>query len=179
MDNITLRKTQTFDNSGNWTHNLQTAWCPEHLCAWDGHQSLHSAKGLQNPLQKSSWQQLLKGSTQCAAINTLDWKILLSQFFPWLQIGGHHADNSEDQEVHHTLTGEQGWAETFSPSDLKMDESLFTPRAQGQNICDTTGTSHQKWGGKRKFDTLLGNYISRSVVQEICLNYSSLSFNIK
>lgn len=80
-------------------------------------------RAFQNPLQKnSSWQQLLKGSTECAGINSLHWKILLPQFFPWLQIGGHHADNSADQEVLHPLKqGNSAGQKPSAPAKLGMD----------------------------------------------------------
>lgn len=136
-------------------------------------------RAFQNPLQKnSSWQQLLKGSTECAGINSLHWKILLPQFFPWLQIGGHHADNSADQEVLHPLTGEQCWAETFCTCKAR-DGPCSHPGHKDRTSMTEQGQQVRNGGKKRRFDTLAGNYISRSVAQEIYLNYTGHSFNIK
>lgn len=62
MDNVTLKKTPILPTrGGNWTHNLQTAQCPEPLCAWDGHQCLPSAKGLPKPTPE---EQLLTAAAQ-------------------------------------------------------------------------------------------------------------------
>lgn len=135
-------------------------------------------RGFQNPLQKnSSRQQLLKGSRECAGINSWDWKILLSQFCHWLQIGGHHADNSADQEVHHPLTREQCRAETFCT--CKAREGPCSHPGHKDTTFMTEQGHQVRNGGKKGFDTLVCNYISRSVAQEIYLNYTSHSFNIK
>lgn len=150
---------------GNWPYNLHTVPKGTYVLGM-AINAPPVPRGFKDPLQKnSSRQQLLKGSTsQCAGINTLDWKVLLSQFFPWLHIGGHHTDNSQDQEVYHPLTGEQCWAETFCtfwPRDGQVP--VHTQGTRTEHLWRNWDIMSEMGGEKKKSDILVGNYITRSV----------------
>lgn len=169
-NNLTILPTR----GGNWTHNLQTAWCPDHLCAWDGYRCLPSAKGLPKPTPE---EQLPTAAAQGFQGVCWNKQLRLEDFvIPVLSLTSDRWSSCR-QLSRSRGSSPQCWAGTFCT--CKAREGPCSHPGHKDTTFMTEQGHQVRNGGKKRFDTLVCNYISRSVAQEIYLNYTSHSFNIK